>query len=147
MPTTDDHFLVGIEINCLVGPASDISKHRDLLSSHGKVGNGCRSANVDSHLPDMDQTGKLPLPTAILCIEIGCVAIRTSIDHVNPLGKVFHFLEAANWTKNFFLKDTHLGFSLKNGWTEKIPFGIFLNPGISPIKNQFCPILNSPIHF
>src|SRR4030042_1835999 len=146
MPTADNYFLVGIEINCLIGPTSDISKHGDFFSSHWKVGDGSRRANVDSHLTDMDQTGKLPRPTTVFCIEVGGVTIRTSINDINSFGKVFHLLEATNRTENLFLKDAHLRFRFKNGWTEEVPFGIFLNPGISSFENRFCPIFDSSIY-
>src|SRR4030043_587687 len=96
MPPADDHLLIGIEIDRLIGPASNITKHRDLFPSNGEIGNRSRRTNIDSPLAYINETGKLPSPSTILRIEICRVPVRTSVDDFNTFGKILDLLETAN---------------------------------------------------
>src|SRR5512136_1972211 len=111
MPPADNHLLVGIEIDRLVGTAPNVSKHRDLLAPHRKVGNRSRRSNIDPYLTHMNQTGKLSRPASVLRVKIRRVTIRTPIDHFNPFCKILYPLQTANWAKDLFLKDSHFRFS------------------------------------
>src|SRR4030042_4127759 len=99
MPPADDYLLVCIEIDRLIGPASNITIHGYLFPSHGKIGNGSRSANIDPYLTYKDETGKLSGPSPVFRIKIRSVTIRTSIDNFNTFCEVLNLLETTNRTE------------------------------------------------
>jgi len=147
MPPADDDLLVGIEINGLIGPPPDVSKHRYLLPSHGKVGDRSRRPNIDPHLTHINQAGKLSGPPPVLCVKICGMAVRTPVDDLDAFSKVLHFLKATNRAKDLLLKDVHLGLCFQNRWGNKVTFGILFDFWISSVEDQLCPILDPPIHF
>src|SRR4030067_3499606 len=105
MPSANDHLLIRIEIDGLVGPPPNIAEHGDLFPSYRKIGNGSWSANVDAHLTYINQTGKLSSPSPVFCVKIRRMTIRASVDDFHPLCKILDLLEATNRSKDFLLED------------------------------------------
>ncbi len=92
MPSADDYLLIRIKINRFIGPASNITVHRDLFPSHGKVGNWSGCANIDPYLTYINQTGKLSSPSPVFCIKIRGVTIGTSLITSTPSARSLTFL-------------------------------------------------------
>ena len=146
MPPANDHLLVCVEINCLIGPASNITEHGDLLTPHREIGNGSWRANVNAHLTNINETCKLSSPSAVFRVKIRGVTIRTSIDNFNAFREVLNLLEAANRTDYLLLENMHLRLSLQNRWTDKVTFRIFINLWIPSIKDQFRSVFGRLVH-